>query len=268
MAFDPKNIRRGIKYKPRKVVIYGPPKIGKSTLVAQATGALMIPTEDRVNHIDCDKTGIVQSYDELMEIFEYLSNQGTYKSIIIDTIDWLEPLIWKKICKEKGFNSLVEDKNKETNFGKGMKYHAVEGWKEFLEKCDLLRDVANINIILVAHAQVEKIDPPESESYDRYNLDIDKHAAAVVFEWADIVGFYNREILVKTEDKGFNQKRGKAINSGDDTRALNLQSTSPAWISGNSYDLEDCIVKIESAQKVMQYILNNPEQKTTKKGVK
>jgi hypothetical protein len=128
-----------------------------------------------------------------------------------------------------------------------------------------------MNIVLVAHSQVEKIDPPDSESYDRYNLDIDRHAAAVVFEWADIVGFYNREILVKTHDVGFNQKKGKAIPQGDDRRSLNMQSTSPAWISGNSFGLRDCIVTPDNCADVMRYILTGPDiekeiKKTKKEG--
>lgn len=254
MAFDPRTIRTGVRNKPRKVVIYGPPKIGKSSLVSSAAKSLLIPTEDRVDHIDAQKTEVIQSYDELMEIFEWLLTAKQVETVIIDTIDWLEPMIWEHVCQKKGFSSLVEDRNKETNFGKGLKYHAVEGWKVFLQNCDLLRDQAQKNIILVAHATVEKIDPPESEAYDRHNLDVDKHAAAVVFEWADIVGFYTRELIIKTEEVG-NRKKGKAIMT-EDTRNLNLTSTSPAWISGNSFGLRDCAVTIEQMAEIMKYVLH------------
>jgi hypothetical protein len=262
--FDPRSIRKGVKNSPRKIVIYGPPKIGKSSLASVIPGALMIPTEDRVNHINCEKTEIIKSYDELIDIFEYLMSGTTYRTVVIDTIDWLEPMIWDYICRKKGFNSLVEDRNKEVNFGKGLKYHAVEGWRNFLDNCDILREQTGMSIVLVAHSQVEKIDPPDSEGYDRYNLDIDKHAASVVFEWADIVGFYSREIIVSKEDQGFGKKKGKVVDLKDDRRILNLQSTSPAWISGNSYELPDCVVTMQDAPAIMAMILNQEEKPKTK----
>jgi len=261
--FDPRSIRKGVKNSPRKFVLHGPPKIGKSSLVASFPGALLIPTEDRVDHVNAEKTELITSYDELLEIFEFLISGSTYRAVIVDTIDWLETMIWEHVCKKKGFSSLVEDKNKETNFGKGLKYHAVEGWKNFLQNCDILREQAGIPVILVAHSQVEKIDPPDSDSYDRYNLDIDKHAAAVVFEWADVVGFYNREIIVKKEDVGFGQKKGKVVQI-DDRRILNLQASSPAWISGNSYNLPDCVVTMKDAPEIMAMILNQEEKTKTK----
>jgi hypothetical protein len=266
MAFDPKSIRRGVKPAPRKMVIYGPPKIGKSSLVASADDALLIATEDRVNHIDCAKTDVVHSYDEIMEIFEYLVSGSPYRTVIIDTLDWMEPLVWQYVCKKKGFKSLIDDTNKEVNFGRGMKYHAVEAWKMFLENCDVLREQANMSIVLVAHSQIEKMTPPDSDAYDRHTFKIDKNAVAVVEEWADIIGFYSREIVVTKEDAGFGKKRGKAL-SIDNSRVLNLQSTSPAWISGNSFGLPDVVVTLDEAPAIMRYLLTGNAEKTkSKKG--
>ena len=264
MAFDPRSIMKGIKNSPRKIVIYGPPKIGKSSLVSAIPGALMIPTEDRVTHIDCDKTDVVGSYEEVMEIFQYLYSGTSYRAVIVDTLDWMEPMLHESICRARGFDSIIDNRNPETNYGRGLKYHAVEGWKKFLYNCDHLRKETGMSIILVAHSQVEKISPPESDAYDRYSFKIDKNATAVVEEWADVIGFYNREVLVSKEDQGFGKKKGKALNI-DDRRVLNLQATSPAWISGNSFDLPDCVVTMKDAPAIMAMILNQEEKaKTTK----
>ena len=53
MAFALNEIQKGAKRMPRKIVIYGPPKMGKSTLAGATKNALMNPTEDRVSHIEC-----------------------------------------------------------------------------------------------------------------------------------------------------------------------------------------------------------------------
>lgn len=267
MAFDPRSIRKGAESAPRKVVIHGNPKIGKSSLAAAAPDALLIPTEDRVRHIDCAKTDVVTKFEEIMEIFEYLMNGSPYRTVIIDTLDWMEPMLHDYICRKKGYKSLMDDSNKEVNYGRGLKYHAVEGWKMFLQNCDMLREQANMHIVLVAHSAIEKVSPPDSDAYDRYSMKLDKNAVAVVEEWADIIGFYNREIVVKKEDAGFGKKQGKALNI-DGNRVLNLQASSPSWISGNSFGLPDCIVTIEDAPEIMKFILNSEgdeNKKETKK---
>lgn len=263
MAFDPRSIRKGIEVAPRKVVIHGNPKIGKSSLAAAAPDALLIPTEDRVKHIDCAKTDVVTRFEEIMEIFEYLIQGTPYRTVIIDTLDWMEPMLHDYICRKKGFKSLLDDSNKEVNYGRGLKYHAVEGWKMFLQNCDMLREQANMHIVLVAHSAIEKVSPPDSDAYDRYSMKLDKNAVAVVEEWADIIGFYNREIVVKKEDAGFGKKQGKALNI-DGNRVLNLQASSPSWISGNSFGLPDCIVTLEDAPEIMKFILNSEGEENKK----
>lgn len=271
--FDPKTIKRGRETVPRKVVIYGPPKMGKTTLACSSPGALLVPTEDRARHIECAKTEVVSTMEEIFEVFEYLispQNAGLYKSLIIDTLDWMEPILHDYICRKKGFKSLNDDHNKETAFQKGLKYHAVEGWKMFLQNCDTLRLEAGISIVLVAHSDIQKVTPPDMDAYDRWSLKIDKNAVSVVEEWADVIGFYNREIIVTKEDKGFGQKRGKAL-AQDDKRILNLSTSSPSWISGNSYGLEDVIVTLDQTGPIMRYVLDLPEitqQAKTKKGDK
>ena len=168
------------------------------------------------------------------------------------------------ICKKKGFKSLHDDSNKEVNYGRGMKYHAVEGWKMFLQECDNLREKADMSIILVAHSAIEKVSPPDSDGYDRYSFKLDKNATAVIEEWADIIGFYNREIVIKKEDVGFGKKQGKALNV-EGNRILNLQATNPSWISGNSFGLPDITVTVEDAPEIMRYILNVTEKPKGKK---
>jgi len=265
MPFDPRSIRRGIEAAPRKVVVYGPPKMGKSTLVSASPDSLLIPTEDRVKHIDCAKTEVVSSFAEIMSIFEYLkAGNSPYRTVIIDTLDWMEPMIHAYVCKQKGFTKgLIDDADKNVNFGRGLKYHAVEGWKIFLQNCDVLREEANMNIVLVAHSMVEKVSPPDLDSYDRYTMKLDKNAVAVVEEWADIIGFYNREIVIKKEDTGFGKKSGKALNV-DGVRVLNVQASAPSWISGNSFDLPDFIVTVEDCPEIMRMILNSDADKTRK----
>lgn len=268
MTFKLSDVQRGSLKEPRKIIIYGPPKLGKSTLAGSTKNALMIPTEDRVAHIECDKTPIAGSYAEIMDVFSALLNEKhAYKRVIIDTLDWFEPLLHAYVCEKKGFKSIVDDHNKDTAFQKGLKYHAVEGWKQFLSNCDVLRD-NGFDIILVAHSTIITVSPPSSDAYDKYVMKIDKNALAVVEEWADIIAFYDKEIFVKKDDQGIN-KKGKALTKN--SRILHLSGDSAAMISGNSYGLGDAEVSLEHCSDIMEWLLtenNNVQTKktTTKKG--
>ena len=267
MAFDPNSIKRGAVREPRKVILYGPPKLGKSTMAGSTRQSLMIPTEDRVSHIPCDKTDVVTSYDEILSVFDYLLNgQHAYKRVILDTLDEFEPLLHQAICAKNGWNSLVEDKNKETNFNKGMQVHAVNGWRKFLHNCDKLRMDAGMDIIFVAHAQTIKVNPPDHDPYDKWAMKVDKHAVPILEAWADIVGFYDRQVWVDKKDE--KAKTGKVISKG--TRILHLAGDSAAMVACNSYGFANIEgIKEEDCPDFMEWLLTGPDApeqtKTNKK---
>ena len=257
MAFDPLSIKKGAVREPRKVIIYGPPKLGKSTLCASAKDALLIPTEDRVSHIDCEKTDVVTSYTEILEIFSFLlGKKHKFKRVIIDTLDEFEPLLHRAICEKNNWKSLVEDSNKEVNFQKGMMYHAVEGWRKFLANCDALRRDASMDIILVAHAQTLKFNPPDHDAYDKWAMKVDKHAVPILEGWADIVGFYDKEIYVDKNAKT-PQKTGKVIST--EQRILHLSGKNAAMVSCNSYGMADFPVPFEQCAEAMDWLLTGPK---------
>lgn len=266
MAFSMKDITTGAIPMPRKVIIYGPPKLGKSTLVGSTKGALLIPTEDRVAHIDCAKTPVVHKMEEILEIFDFVlsDSKKTYNRIIIDSLDWLEPILHKHLCKKFGYASITDDHNKDTAFQKGLKYVAVEGWKNFLHNCDILRE-NGIDVIFTAHDQVIVKNPPDNDPFDKFVMKIDKNALSIVEEWADIIGFYDKEVFVVKDGNDKSSKGNKATTTNK--RVLHLSGRNPAMISGNSFGLGDAVVTLEDCSEIMEWLLTETEtvKKTNKK---
>ena len=261
MAFSLKDIHKGVKRMPRKVIIYGPPKVGKSSLAGSTTDALMIPTEDRVSHIKCDKTPVIEKFEDINDVFDFLlkkkENKHTYKRVIVDTLDWLEPLIHNYAVRklnERGVSakSITDDDCKETNFQKGLKFLAPQYWKIFLSNCDVLRE-NGMDVILVAHSHIISVNPPDRDPYERYVMKIDKSSLAVLEEWADIIAFYDKEVFVKMEKTGPTSKKGKAIASKK--RILHLCGDNPAMINGNSFGLPDAEVELEHCTEIMEWML-------------
>jgi hypothetical protein len=93
-----------------------------------------------------------------------------------------------------------------------------------------------MQIILIAHARIEKFDNPETESYDRYVPRLNKHASALVQEWCDEVLFATYRVHTKHTDEGFNRKRTQGIGTGE---RIVRTTERPAHVAKNRLSLPD-----------------------------
>ena len=72
------------------MIIYGPPKIGKTSVLAELDNCLIIDLEDGSDMVDALKIK-VNSLEELTEVGkEIMKNKKPYKYVAIDTISKLE----------------------------------------------------------------------------------------------------------------------------------------------------------------------------------
>ena len=87
-------ITRGKVQKAKKVVIYGPEGIGKSTFASRFPDPVFIDTEGSTNDMDVARLPRPTSWNMLFEAIEYIKNNpGVCKTLVIDTIDWAELLL-------------------------------------------------------------------------------------------------------------------------------------------------------------------------------
>jgi hypothetical protein len=83
------------------------------------------------------------------------------KTLVVDTADWLERLIWQRVCEQ-------ENKEAISDFGYGAGYEkSAAKFKGFLAACDHLRDTG-MHIVVLAHCEIKRFENPEGDSYDRY----------------------------------------------------------------------------------------------------
>ena len=211
-------------------MLYGVQGVGKSTWASNAPDPIFLPTEEGVNDIDCDKFPVFKSYEEIMSGIEDLWKGGhDYKTAVLDTLDWMEQLVWKKTC---------EDNNKKDieafGYSKGYK-KALPLWREFLDALDALRSDRGMAVILLAHSSIERFESPETESFDRYMPRLNKHAAAIVQEWCDEVFFATYAVFTKVEEGSF-KNVAKAFTDGTRIMRTTEKPTAPAK---NRLDLPD-----------------------------
>ena len=216
---------------PRRLLCYGTPGIGKSTFAAGAERPVFIPTEDGLNEIDCHRfpmaTSLAQVLDALASLYQ--EDHG-FKTVVIDSLDWLERLIWAEVCLKRNVPS-IED----IAYGKGYTF-ALSHWRDVLDGLSALRNERGMTVVLLAHAKVERFENPETESFDRYAPRLHKTACAMVIEWCDEVLFANYKVFTKATDEGFNRTRVQGIGTGE--RILRT-SERPAHIAKNRLCLPD-----------------------------
>lgn len=227
-------ITKGKIQKAKKVVVYGPEGIGKSTFAARFPAPVFIDTEGSTAAMDVARLPRPTSWNMLLEEIDYIkSHPGECQTLVIDTIDWAEQLCVEHICS-------IHNKKGIEDFGYGNGYvYTKEEFGRFLNR---LTDVieAGINIVLTAHAQLRKFEQPdELGAYDRWELKLGKktqsQTSPLVKEWADMLLFCNYKTYSIAVDKD-----GKKHKAQGGKRVM-YTSHHPCWDAKNRYGLpEEC----------------------------
>ena len=128
--------------------------------------------------------------DDVLDALASLYGEHDYKTVVIDT-SALEPMIWAKVAQDHGGKSIEGYRFP----GKGYIF-AMDYWQDIVKACKGLA-LKGITPVLIAHSDIVKFDPPESEAYDRYQIKLHKRAFAYLYEQADVIGFAQNAIHVK-----------------------------------------------------------------------
>lgn len=229
-------VRTGRNPRPPKVVIYGGAKVGKSSFAAGATDAIFIQTEEGLDALDVSAFPLATGYQDVVAQIKTLAREEhDFKTVVIDSLDWLEPLIWQAVVSDNGVATIEAVGG---GYGKGYA-EAVGYWTKLLEALDYLRDKRGMSVVLIAHDEIRRMEPVDSEGYDYAALKLHKRAAAKVEEWADVIGYARTKTVVRSEDTGFGKRHKRAISPKDERELFVGQN--PAYVSGNRYGMTDIL---------------------------
>jgi hypothetical protein len=195
----------------------------------------MVRLEDGIPMgVSVDTFPVLDTFEDFMKaLYAVYNEEHGYKTLVIDSISELQRLIFDETCRRGDEAGNVKSSIEGFGYGKGYLL-AKNVMQEVVEAVEAINRERVMNIVLIAHAAVQSFNDPESESYDRWTIDMHKQLAGIVERHADGIFLVKTPIDTKSEDQGLKGKR--AIASGARVRKIYTEGT-PAMIAKNRFGL-------------------------------
>tara|TARA_R100000963_G_C4635461_1_gene99696 strand:+ start:423 stop:1175 length:753 start_codon:yes stop_codon:yes gene_type:complete len=187
-------------------IIYGQPKVGKTTFLADFNNPLFICTEDRHKHLSIFKVpekGALKSWVEIKEALTVVrksieKGDFKFKTIVVDTIDNAYKFCTDYICAKHN----IEHEG-DLGFGKGYGFIRNEFFNVFSYLCSL-----GVAVVFISHAEDKTLNDKVVE-YVKKMPTLPNTGKKVLGPLVDIIGYI-----------GFNPEKEKR-----DQRLLYLQGS-------------------------------------------
>ena len=108
---------------------------------------------DGIGKIECPHFPVAKTYKEFMDnLLSLLNEDHDYKTVAVDSLDWLEKLMKAYVCEENGWNDISQPA-----YGKGFAA-TLKLWEEYLEILNRLRDEKGMTILQIAHNEIKRFE--------------------------------------------------------------------------------------------------------------
>jgi hypothetical protein len=109
---------------------------------------------------------------------ELTKREHKYQTLVIDTLDWLEPMIWRPRLRARR-----QGQHRGVRLRQGIR----RGARRVARVRRGARAAApreGMHVVLLAHSLVKTFKNPEGEDYDRYSLALHDKAGGLLKQWA------------------------------------------------------------------------------------
>lgn len=225
------------QHEPLVVTICGTPGTGKTSLAATfPQPAFVIQTQGEKLPRDIPEDQMPVSLGETVstpKLWEQLRaltmEKHEFKTVIIDSVTGLEILFSEDVLK-----SDPKTKSIQTALGGyGAGRDAVAIMHGRVRKAAEVMRRKGINVVFIAHSDVVRIDPPDSEGFTQYSLRLHSKSMAPYVDSVDVVGFIKQNVAVMGEEG-----KRRAVSTGD--RSLVTYLT-PTAVTKNRLGITDDI---------------------------
>ena len=188
-----------VSINPGIMLLYGPPKVGKTTMLSKLDNCLIIDTESGSSMIE-GYIHKVKNRAELINLVKEAKEGHDYKYFAIDTIDKVVDWAEKAVCQEYEVASIAD-----LSFGKG--YALVR--EKVMNTIHNLKDCVD-HLIVIGHRKVARAIVDGKAIVEPESLDITGKLKNMIMSDCDAIGYVHRE-----EDKLMvSFKANEAIEAG------------------------------------------------------
>ena len=241
MAIDLSKVKKTLNLSSLKLVMYGEEKVGKSTFCSQMPEPLFIDIEGgtnflNINRINKDDLGVQEwTYDNVVAVLnDVLNQEHNFKTLVVDSIDWLETIAKTKIMTDHpGAKSYFDAKIKALSYGGGTGF-LEQYMKELFDLMDNIRQRKKMHIVLIAHTKKKNETDIQGSSFDKSVLKMTEKSEGICIEWADFILFAKNKAYTSTEENGT-----KKVTRGIDGGRVIYTSKNPAFSGGGRLALPE-----------------------------
>lgn len=222
------SIRSSARSAPDRIFLMGIEGVGKSTWGSEAPAPVFLASEDGIRHLDVPVFPQPETWEDVLDALRTLATEKhEYRTLVVDTVDWLEPMAWEYVCRKNNWDNIESP-----GYQKGYVI-VLEEWRRFLGGLESAR-AAGMEIVLLAHATVKAFNDPKSEhDWSRYEAKLHRGAAALLREWCDV------GLFACFEEWGA-RKKGQAKAKGETSgRRVIYTQHSPAYDAKSRWQLPE-----------------------------
>ena len=170
-----------------RIIVLGDSGVGKTTYASKFPNPVFLDVEFGTGSLDVPTIPVKSLTDFTNAIFLLKEQKHEYKTVIIDSIDWFEDILIKRICEENKAGSLAD-----FDYGKGYAL-LYERWKKIIGMLEELRQKGLI-VVLVSHAAPETVKHPDIAEYQRMGLSMTRtNIKEKLIAWVDIIVYIKKQ---------------------------------------------------------------------------
>ncbi|MFA5058684.1 MAG: AAA family ATPase [Opitutaceae bacterium] len=219
-------IKKGKLATPERIVMYGVEGIGKSTWAGKAPRPIFLCAEDGLPKTMIEQERLTpKTFPEFQADLNAVRRDAhEYKTLVIDTEDFLEQLIADHVSATEG--------GYEKNFGSESYQCGVKSItreiKLVASTLDRIVEERGMDIIILAHAAIKNQKDPGGTDFDRYVMKGYPAPTGFLREWADIVLFAKHDVYFS--------KKGRTAKAIAEARVI-FTTWSRGWDAKNRHGL-------------------------------